>query len=48
MWDEIIDVTPEKITVKKSLEEEEQILTSTMPCVLTTLSGNEQSSLHEL
>lgn len=37
--DEIIDVTPEKITVKKSLEEEEQILTSTMPCVLTTLSG---------
>jgi small subunit ribosomal protein S11 len=36
---EIIDVTPEKITVKKSLEEEEQILTSTMPCVLTTLSG---------
>ena len=37
--DQIIELTPEKITVKKALEEEEQILTSKMPCVLTTLSG---------
>ena len=36
--DQIIELTPEKITVKKALEEE-QILTSKMPCVLTTLSG---------
>ena len=37
--DEIIELTPEKVTVKKALEEEEQILTAKMPCVLTTLSG---------
>lgn len=37
--DEILELTPEKVTVKKALEEEEQILTAKMPCVLTTLSG---------
>ena len=37
--DEIIELTPEKVTVKKALEDEEQILTAKMPCVLTTLSG---------
>ena len=32
-------IAPEKVTVKKALEDEEQILTAKMPCVLTTLSG---------
>lgn len=37
--DEIIDVKDGKITVKKSLEDVEQIVTVKLPCVLTTLSG---------
>ena len=37
--DEIIELTSDHVTVKKSLEEEEQILTVKLPCVLTTLSG---------
>lgn len=37
--DEILEVTDSTIKVKKALEDEEQILKSTLPCVLTTLSG---------
>lgn len=37
--DEIIELTPEKVKVRKQLEDEEQILESKMPAVLTTLSG---------
>lgn len=38
--DEIIDVKEDKITVKKSLEEVEQIVTVKLPCVLTFLSDS--------
>lgn len=37
--DEIIDIKDGKITVKKSLEDVEQIVTAKLPVVLTTLSG---------
>ena len=36
--DEIIDVNDETITVKKSLEDVEQIVKVKLPCVITTLS----------
>lgn len=37
--DEIIDVTDTTVTVKKSLEDSEEIIEAKLPCVLTTLSG---------
>lgn len=37
--DEILELTPEKVKVRKQLEDEEQVLQCTMPAVLTTLSG---------
>lgn len=37
--DDIIKLTDKTVTVKKSLEDCEQILEATLPCVLTTLSG---------
>ncbi|MEG1733135.1 MAG: electron transfer flavoprotein subunit beta/FixA family protein, partial [Longicatena sp.] len=37
--DEIISLTDTTITVKKSLEDSEEILEAKLPCVLTTLSG---------
>lgn len=37
--DKIIELTDEKITVRKSLEETEEIIEVALPCVLTTLSG---------
>lgn len=37
--DEIIDLNEKTVTVKKSLEDEEQIIEAQLPCVLTTLSG---------
>jgi electron transfer flavoprotein beta subunit len=37
--DKIIELTDEKITVRKSLEETEEIIEVSLPCVLTTLSG---------
>lgn len=37
--DEIISVNDKTIIVKKSLEDSEEILEATLPCVLTTLSG---------
>lgn len=37
--DEIIELTPEYAVVKKSLEDEEQILKVSLPAVLTTLTG---------
>ena len=37
--DEIIDLTDTTVTVKKSLEDCEEILEAKLPCVLTTLSG---------
>lgn len=37
--DEILELTPEKVKVRKQLEDEEQVLECTMPAVLTTLSG---------
>lgn len=37
--DEIIDLNEKTVTVKKSLEDCEQILEAKLPCVLTTLSG---------
>ena len=36
--DEIIDVKEDSITVKRSLEDVEQIVTAKLPCVITTLS----------
>lgn len=36
--DEIIDVKENSITVKRSLEDVEQIVTAKLPCVITTLS----------
>lgn len=37
--DEIIELTPEYAKVKKSLEDEEQIVSVKLPAVITTLSG---------
>lgn len=37
--DKIIDVDDEKIVVRKSLEETEEIIEAKLPCLLTTLSG---------
>lgn len=37
--DKIIELTPDYVTVKKALEDEEQILKVKLPAVLTTLSG---------
>ena len=37
--DKIIELTNEKITVRKSLEDVEEIIEVKLPCVLTTLSG---------
>ncbi len=37
--DKIIDLTNDKITVRKSLEDTEEIIECTLPCVLTCLSG---------
>lgn len=37
--DEIIDINDQTVTVKKALEDCEQILEAKLPCVLTTLSG---------
>lgn len=37
--DEIIKLTDKTVTVKKSLEDSEEILEAQLPCVLTTLSG---------
>ena len=37
--DKIIDINDEKITVRKSLEESEEIIEANLPCLLTTLSG---------
>ncbi len=36
--DEIIDIKEDSITVKRSLEDVEQIVTAKLPCVITTLS----------
>ena len=36
---EILEVKEDSITVKRSLEEVEQIVTAKLPCVITTLSG---------
>ena len=37
--DEILEVKEDSITVKRSLEDVEQIVTAKLPCVITTLSG---------
>lgn len=37
--DEIIDLNDKTVTVKKALEDSEEILEAKLPCVLTTLSG---------
>lgn len=37
--DKIIDIDEEKIIVRKSLEETEEIIEAKLPCLLTTLSG---------
>ena len=37
--DEIIKLTDKTVTVKKALEDSEEILEAQLPCVLTTLSG---------
>ena len=37
--DEILEVKEDSITVKRSLEDVEQIVTTKLPCVITTLSG---------
>ena len=37
--DEILEVKEDTITVKRSLEDVEQIVTAKLPCVITTLSG---------
>lgn len=37
--DEIIDLNPDSVKVKKALEDEEQIVTVKLPAVITTLSG---------
>ena len=37
--DKIIEIANDKITVRKSLEETEEIIECSLPCVLTTLSG---------
>lgn len=37
--DKIIDVNDKTITVRKSLEESEEIIEAKLPCLLTTLSG---------
>ena len=37
--DEIIDLNDTTVTVKKSLEDSEEIIEAKLPCVLTTLSG---------
>lgn len=39
MVDEIIDLNEKTVTVKKSLEDSEEIIEAKLPCVLTTLSG---------
>lgn len=37
--DKVIEVTDQTITVRKSLEETEEIVEAKLPCLLTTLSG---------
>ncbi|WP_416326630.1 electron transfer flavoprotein subunit beta [[Eubacterium] hominis] len=37
--DKIIDINDKTITVRKSLEESEEIIEAKLPCLLTTLSG---------
>ena len=37
--DQIIELTNDKVTVKKALEDEEQILSAKLPVLLTTLTG---------